>query len=142
MVCLLQPIKNSFACLQLSSSSHAFWCLSTVFFFRRDTTVLTLTPNVGSGPTQPASLPFLANSSAFSLPTMSECPGTHTRETQLFSDKVSRCSLHLRTDLAENLQEYSDSIADSLSDQIKTLFPVVCLSIKAQQDVSIATISD
>lgn len=63
----------------------------------------------------PTLLPFLANSSAFSFPSISECSGNQDSVTSLSLDRVFNTSKHWRAEPDENFTEDNDSIDDSLS---------------------------
>lgn len=67
----------------------ALWCsYSSAFLCRRNAIAFETSSIVGSGSTEPALLPFLANSSVFLMQNTPEFPGS--RETPLNSDKISR----------------------------------------------------
>ena len=78
-------------------SFHRFWCS---FSIHCDTTPRIqdfVTPNAGSGPTKVVVAPFLASWSAFSLPSIPLCPGTHTRVTLFWFPSVFRSCRHSHT---------------------------------------------
>ena len=56
-------------------------------------TMLYSRPSTGLGPVNGVSAPFLASLSAFSLPKMPSCPGTHTSWTELCTIPVNSESL-------------------------------------------------
>src|SRR6202012_1055356 len=90
----------------------------------------------------PVLLPPLASSSAFSFPSIPECPGTQVNETLLSLDKVPNIVKHWRTTPDEIFTDGSDPMDDSLSVQIKIFLPLTSSRSISCEPSHIAMISD
>jgi hypothetical protein len=60
-----------------------YWCYNLIHAEMDLQAVTLVIPNTGSGPVNVFADAFLAKASAFSLPAIPQCPGTHTRVTLL-----------------------------------------------------------
>jgi hypothetical protein len=68
----------SFLCLWPATLVQCIWCCSLIHAEMDLRTVVLVIPNTGSGPVNVFADPFLPKVSAFSLPAIPRCPGTHT----------------------------------------------------------------